>query len=184
MNFDSVVKSRKSVRRFSNKKPDWRAIIEAIDSARFAPTAGKNFTLKFIMVKDRETIQEIADAAEQSFIAKAHYLVAAYSDISRLTNLFGKRGEIYSRQQAGAAIQNFLLSIQDRGLATCWVGHFNDDKIKKILKIPDKMQMEAVFPVGYELGKSAKKPKIELDRILFFDQHKKKKMKVPYNPET
>ncbi|MDD5700168.1 MAG: nitroreductase family protein [Candidatus Nanoarchaeia archaeon] len=184
MRVDEAIKSRKSVRKFASKKPDWRTVIECIDSMRFAPTAGKNFTLKIILVSDKKKIQKIANAAEQSFIATAHYVVVVYSDPARLSNLFGKRAEIYQRQQAGAAMENFLLSVENHGLAACWVGHFDEDQIKLELKIPEGMEVEAVFPVGFELGKSNMKDKIPLDRILFFDDAKTKKMKAPVKPEA
>lgn len=184
MKVDDAIKSRKSVRDFKDKKPDWRDVIECIDYMRYAPTAGKNCTLKIILVSDSKKIQKIAKAAEQDFIAKAHYVVVVYSDPARISGLYGKRGELYLKQQAGAAIENFLLAIEDRGLATCWVGHFDENQIKDELKIPEKMEVEAVFPVGYELGKPHKKEKIELDKILFFDAHNVKKMKSPVKPEA
>jgi len=184
MKVDDAIKSRKSVRKFANKKPDWRTIIDCIDSMRFAPTAGKNFTLKIVLVSDQKKIQKIAKAAEQDFIATAHYVVVVFSDPTRLSNLFGERADIYLKQQAGAAIENFLLAIHDKGLATCWVGHFDENQIKNELKIPDKMEVEAVFPVGYELGKAHAKEKIALDKILFFDENKIKKMKSPVKPES
>lgn len=184
MRVDEAIMSRKSVRKFASKKPDWRTVIECIDSMRFAPTAGKNFTLKIILVSDKKKIQKIANAAEQSFIATAHYVVVVYSDPERLSNLFGQRAKIYQRQQAGAAIENFLLSVENRGLATCWVGHFDENQIRLALKIPEKMEVEAVFPVGFELGMTNMKDKIPLDRILFFDAHNVKKMKPPVKPEA
>lgn len=184
MKVDDVIKSRKSVRKFTDKKPDWRDIIDCIDYMRFAPTAGKNFTLKIILVSDKAKIQKIAKAAEQDFIATAHYVVVVYSDPTRMSNLYGERANIYLKQQAGAAIENFLLAIHDRRLATCWVGHFDDSQIKLALKIPDKMELEAVFPVGYELGKAHPKEKIALDRILFFEDFRTKKMKPPVKPEA
>ncbi|HTZ42038.1 MAG TPA: nitroreductase family protein [Candidatus Omnitrophota bacterium] len=184
MRVEEAIKSRKSVRKFSYKKPDWRSIIECIDSMRFAPTAGKNFSMKIILVTDKSKIQKIAKASEQDFIGTADYAVVLYSEPKRILNLFGERGEIYLRHQAGAAIENFLLSIEEHGLATCWVGHFNDDEIKSILKIPDDAQIEAVFPVGYELGRASPKNKIELDKILFFNDAKTKKMKSPVKPEV
>ena len=184
MKVDDAIKSRRSVRDFKDRKPDWRDVIECIDYMRYAPTAGKNFTLKIILVSDPKKIQKIAKAAEQDFIAKAHYVVVVYSDPARLSNLFGERAKIYLKQQAGAAIENFLLAINDRGLAACWVGHFDENQIKDELKIPGNMEVEAVFPVGYELGKSHKKEKIALDRILFFDAHNIKKMKSPVKPEA
>jgi nitroreductase len=184
MGIDRMMRSRQSIRDFKNKKPDWRNIIEAIDSARFAPCAGNNFIIKFLIVKDKEKIQKIADASEQSFIATVNYIVVVYSDPARLINLYGERGKIYSRQQAGAAIENFWLSLIDKGLSTCWVGHFDDEMIKKILKIPDKMELEAIFPIGYDSRKTDKKNKIELDRFLYFDSHGNKKMKIPSSPEV
>ncbi len=177
MNLDKAIKSRKSVREFKDKKPDWRDIIECVDAARYAPMSGNNFTLKFILIDDKDKIQKIADAAQQSFIAKTHYVVAVCSNPSRTINAFGKKGEIYFRQQAGSAIQNFLLKIEEKGLATCWVGNFVDEQIKKILNIPENVFIEAVLPVGYEFKKTPSKNKIELDSILFFGKYGNKNMK-------
>jgi len=179
MDVDAAIKSRKSVRNFKDKKPDWRDIIDCIDKVRFSPSAGKNFTLKIILVNDTAKIQKIANAAEQPFIADAQYIVVIYSDPSRLISLFESKGKVYSRQQAGAAIENFLLAIEDKGLSSCWVGHFDENMIKKELKIPDKMEIEAVFPVGYESGKTAKRNRISLDSVLYFNEHGKKKMNTP-----
>jgi len=60
MEFDKLIKSRKSVKKFKDKKPDWRDIIECIDSARYAPMAGNDFTLKFILIDDKEKIQRLS----------------------------------------------------------------------------------------------------------------------------
>ena len=108
MDLDKAIKSRRSVKKFKDKKPDWRDIIDCIDSTRYTPVAGGSFTLKFILVDDKEKIQKISKISQQPFISQAHYLVVVCSTISRATNSFGKRGEIYLRQQAGAAIQNFF----------------------------------------------------------------------------
>ena len=178
MDIDKAIKTRHSVKKFKDKKPNWRGIIECIDSCRYAPMAGNNFTLKFIIVSDKDSIQKIAEAAQQPFIAKAQYIVVACSDPTRTINAYEERGKFYVRQQAGAAIQNFLLKIMDMGLATCWVGHFVDEIIKKELKIPDKIQIEAVFPIGYPLDKAhERKNKIDIDNILYFDKYGNKQMK-------
>ncbi len=179
MDINKVIKARHSVRKFKDKKPDWRDIIECIDAARYAPMSGGNYTLKFILVSDKEKIQKIAEAAQQPYIAKAPYIVVVCSNPSRTVNAYEERGKIYLRQQAGAGIQNFLLKIQEKGLATTWVGHFVDYLIKETLKIPKEINVEAIFPVGYELGKQRGKNKIDLDNILYFDEYKNKNMKKP-----
>ena len=75
MELPDAIKSRKSVRKFSSKKPDWRDIIESINSSQYAPMAGDIFSMKFVIVDDKKIIEEIAKWAEQEFIAEAKYVV-------------------------------------------------------------------------------------------------------------
>lgn len=179
MELDKAIKERKSIKKFSKKKPDWRDIIEAIDIARYTPMAGNLFSLKFILVNDAEKIQKLAQASQQEFVAETQYVVVVCSNPSKTLNSYEERGEIYSRQQAGAAIQNFLLKLTDFELSTCWIGHFVDEEIKKILKIPTDINVEAIFPIGYEstISKGKKRKKIGLDNILYFNQYNNKRMK-------
>ena len=179
MELDRTIKSRKSVRKFKDKKPDWREIIDCIDSARYAPMAGGIFTLKFIIVDDPKKIQKIAEASQQPFISNSKIVVIACSNPSILMNAHGKKGEVYLHQQAGAAIQNFLLKIQEKGLATTWIGYFAENLIKEILKIPEKINVEALFPIGYEFKEEKPKTKIDLDSILYFETYGNKRMKKP-----
>ena len=176
MDLDKAIKSRKSVKKFTDKKPDWRIIIECIDAARYAPMAGNNYSPRFILVNDREKIQKLSEAAQQPFISKAHFVVAVCSNPYRTMNAYGERGRVYCKQQAGAAIQNFLLKIEEKGLSTCWVGHFADNLVKEILKIPDEIDVEAFFPIGYEFKNQRRRAKIDLDEVLYFEKYKNKKM--------
>jgi len=180
MELNKAIRSRKSVRKFKSKKPDWQLIIECIDAARYAPMAGNNYTMKFILIDDPEMIQKIADCAQQSFITQAHYVVVVCSNPSRTTNAYGKQGEIYYRQQTGAAIENFLLKIEELGLSTCWIGYFTESEIKRELKVPEGVNVEAMFPIGYEYDKKrTRRNKIELDRILYFNKYGQKKFRKP-----
>jgi nitroreductase len=176
MELDKAIKERQSIRKFTSKKPSWKKIIECIESMRYAPMAGNNFTLKLIVVDDAETIAKIAKASQQSFISKSHYVVVACSNSSLPTNAYDKKGENYVRQQAGAAIQNFLLKIQETGLSTCWVGSFVEEQIKRELKIPAKIQVEAIFPIGYTALKPRKRLRIDLETFLYFNKYGNKKL--------
>jgi len=181
MKLDSAIKKRKSVRDFKTKKPDWRPIVEAIDSMRYCPKAGNNFCLKAILISDEKKIERLAEASQQEFIKQAKYVVVVCGDVERMKNLYEKRGEKYLKQQAGAAIENFLLTIEDKGLSTCWIGHFVDEQIKHALGIPEKMEVEALFPIGYEKKKigNNRSKEIDLSNFLYFDNYGKKKMNTP-----
>ncbi len=177
MQLKDAIKSRKSVRRFDKKKPDWRKIIRAIDATRFAPSAGNQFVTRFILVSDDKKIQKLAKASQQDFVGTAQYVVVAVSDDSRLIRDFGDRGVLYCAQQAGAAIENFLLALQEEKLATTWVGYFDDDEIYRALDIPENLQIEAIFPIGIETKIPTRlQRKMELEQILYFDKWMNKKM--------
>jgi nitroreductase len=179
MKLNNVIEARHSTRKFKDKKPNWRDIIECIDSARYAPMAGGIFSLKFILVEEEKTIQKLADAAQQDFIKQAKYVLVVCTNPGRTTNAYEKRGERYCRQQAGAAIQNFLLKIEEKKLATCWIGHFVDKLVKEALKIPEDVDVEAIFPIGYEFKQRTRQAKIDLNNVLYFHEYKNKKMKLP-----
>jgi nitroreductase len=177
---DKIIKSRRSIKDYKLKKPDWRVILECIDSVRYSPMAGNNFSLRFILVDNPELIQKIAEISEQEFIKKAQYIVVVCSDSKKTKILYEDRAEKYIKQQAGAAIQNFLLKITESGLSTNWVGHFYEDKLKRILKVPEEIEVEALFPIGYSNEKPKKRETIDFDRIMFFNKYGNRHM----NPEN
>ena len=173
---DKIIQSRRSIRKFKSSKPDWRDIIECIDTMRYAPMAGNNFSLKFILIYYTKKINEIAEASQQDFVGEAKYILVVCTTPTRTKLSFEERGENYLRQQAGAAIQNFLLKITEKRLATCWIGHFADEQVKRIIKLPKEMNIEALFPIGYPLKKPESKRKIELDNVLYFNEYGNRKM--------
>ena len=183
MDLDKCIKARCSCKNFKTKKPDYRKIIDALDLARLAPFAGNIQTIKFILVQDKNKIKQLANACQQSFVGTVHYIVVVTSDSKMIKKSFEERSNKYCRQQAGAVIQNFLLKLEDLGLASCWIGHFVDDQVKRILEIPEDVEVEALFPIGYAMKKGKQRRKQDLDKSLFFDKYKNKFMRPKDSPE-
>jgi nitroreductase len=184
MNLDKAIHQRKSIKNFKKNSPDWRDIIECIESARYAPMAGNIFTPRFILINEESKIRKLSEASQQDFIAKAKYLVVVCSNSEKTIEKYGKRSEIYIRQQVGAAIQNFLLKIEEKNLSTCWIGHFVEAQVRRILQIPENIQIEAMFPIGYSFSsdRKSKKLKIDFDNILYFNKYGNKRMAGPRMP--
>jgi len=170
MDIEKALYSRHSCRSFANKKVRWDKVIEAIDAAIHAPFAGNQNNLKFIIVEDQERKNIIATHAQQDFIADAPMVVIVCSDEAMLERSYDERGKIYSRQQAGAAIQNFLLRITSLGYASCWVGAYADELLKQALKIPEHIHVEAVLPVGIARDKPKPVKKHGLENVMFWGE--------------
>lgn len=173
MDFDKVVEKRRSIRSFKGNVVSWKDVLLAIDSARQSPAAGGDLLLKFIIVEDPHTIDKLAKHADQDWISQASVVAVLVSDDKNLEKLYGDKGRVYSRQQSGAVINTLLLKLVDLGLSGCWVGSYDDNKIKDVLDIPKAKQVEAIIPIGYEkpaaknMGKTRKKP---LENFLYWDK--------------
>lgn len=159
MQFDEIIKKRKSVRAFRKRKASWKDILEAVDAALQGPYAGAHNNLKFLIVENPATIKEISKHSEQHWITQAGILIVVCSDDTHLEKEYGERGRIYCRQQAGAAIATILLKLVDLGLSACWVGAFTDEYVRATLNIPAHINVEAIIPVGYEAPEKAKHEK-------------------------
>jgi nitroreductase len=175
MDFDKVVNRRVSVNSFTSKRPSWKAAMLAIDSALQGPFAGNKNNLKFIIVESQETIKELAKHAEQDWISSVHMAIVVVSDDTVLEDMYGDRGRVYSRQQAGAAINTILFKLVDFGLSACWIGAYNDSEVRHLLKIPKHMQIEGIIPVGYSAGKTKKKRKVSLSSAVSWEDYTMKR---------
>jgi nitroreductase len=178
MDFDKVIDTRHSVKSFATtKKVDYKKIIESVNSANKAPLAGNYPSVFYIVVQDKEKIKKLAEASVQDFFEDVNFAIVVCSDYSFLKKSYYDRGNSYGKQQAGAAIENLLLKITEQGLSACWIGAFTDNIVKETLRIPEEIEIEAIIPIGYELGKGKQKTKPDLDRVMFFDTWKNKFMK-------
>lgn len=170
MEFDEVIHRRRSVRNYSGRKIGWKDVLDAIDVAIQSPFAGNMNNFKFIIIEDASMISNIAAFCEQLWIDSASIIVLVCSDDKNLENMYGERGRVFSRQQAGAVVQTFLLKLADLGIGGCWVGAYSDDLLRSKLDIPQEVQIEALIPIGYPSGPVKKKAKKNLENVLYWER--------------
>jgi nitroreductase len=153
MDIWQVFKKRHSVRNFDSKKDVSNDLIEKIiGAAKTAPSAGGLYPTDFIIVRDQKTKEQIAKAAlRQDFVAQAPVVIVVVSDVEKTASYYGERGRnLYVIQDAAAATENLILAATALGLGTCWVGAFDEEEVRKILKLKRDFRPLAIIPVGYE----------------------------------
>jgi nitroreductase len=179
MDLKKAITQRKSVKQYHpKKKPSWKKVLRAIDLARFAPTAGGIFNTKFILVRDKKTIEQLGTATYQEFTKEANMMIIIISDLQKMIKHYGDRGLKYSHQQAGATIQNILLGLTEQNIDHCWIGYFEDKKIIDILNIPKDKNIEAIITIGKQSKKTkeTKKEKVELEDTINYEEWGKNTM--------
>ena len=80
-------------------------------------------------------------------------------------------GKEYFLVDAGIAMEHIVLAAAAQNLGTCWVGFFNEDEIKQLLHIPEKVRVVAMSPLGYpdksETGASSRMPH---EKVIFLEE--------------
>jgi nitroreductase len=166
MEFADVVHERRSVRHFSDT-PVEREDIEAILQAGIAaPSAGNVQPWRFVIVQSKESRTRLATALEQRWAAAAPVLIVVCVDPRPSRSRYGDRGSLlYCIQDAAAATQNMLLAAVDRGLASCWIGAFEEDAIRAALGIKKPITPVAILPLGHSAQASGKQARRDLSEV-------------------
>ncbi|RJS80176.1 nitroreductase family protein [Candidatus Bathyarchaeota archaeon] len=167
-----AIKNRRSIRAFKNEDISSETVEKLIDAARWAPSAGNIQPWEFIIVKNSEVKRRLAEAAlNQKFVEKAPVVIVVCADENRSFKGYGLRGKsLYCIQDTAAAIQNIHLAACSLGLATCWVGAFKEEDVRKILDVPDGVRPVALVPVGYPAEKPSPPPRRPLSQIIHYEK--------------
>lgn len=148
MDFNEVLEKRHSIRKFKDKTISDETIKKILLSLRTSPSAGNLQSYEVVIITDKTKKEALRLAShDQECISLAPIIIALLADTDKSKNKYGERGELYAIQDATIAASYAQLAITNLGLTSVWVGAFNEDKIKLILKT--KLKPIALIPLGY-----------------------------------
>lgn len=168
-----AINQRRSIRKYLDKPVEFEKITTIIDAARKAPSAGNLQDWSFIIVTEKDLIRQVATySVEQYWIQTAPALIVVCGFPEKHEMYYGLRGKrLYNVQDCAAAIQNILLSATDLGLGTCWVGAFEEDKIRSLFAIPPDVRPQAIITLGYSDDTPQDRSLIPIENITFFNRY-------------
>lgn len=164
-----AIRERRSVRRFQSRPVPDATLGRLLESAVLAPSAGNVQAWHFCVVKGDDRRTALAAACHQQlFIAQAPVAIVVCADLPRIANRYGERGvALYVIQDTAAAVQNILLTATAFGLATCWVGSFEEKEVAAAVGVDHRtLRPVAVIPVGYPAEEPAQRPRRPLDEVV------------------
>ncbi|MFH1682268.1 MAG: nitroreductase family protein [Candidatus Woesearchaeota archaeon] len=166
-----LIKSRRNTKEFLPKFVDWDKISKIVDAGRHAPSCGNLQNWKFIVVINNDKKQELADAALQQYdLINAGALIVICAEPEKAERYYGLRGErLYTVQNCAAAAQNMLLEAHSLGLSSRWIGAFEEEMVKRILKVPEDARPQIIIAIGYPKFVPEKPPKLPLESVVFFN---------------
>lgn len=144
MEFEQVLFSRRSVRRYDHSREvSQEQLQKIIEAGIYAPSACNFQAWKFIIVRRDENRRKLN--YELINQAPCGILVTYRNDLF----VTGRKHKDYI-QSAAAAIENMLLEMENLGLAGCWICNLPRQRaMRKAFSIPRNFDVIAYVLVGY-----------------------------------
>ena len=171
MEFDDVIRQRRSVRRFSEQRPDPAVVDHVIDQARRAPTAGFSQGVDFLVLDDPAALAEfwalVEDPAypseDEERATLPPLLVLVWSDPMRYVERYSAPDKIefgmddpeawpvrFWDVDAGMASMQLQLAAVNAGLDTWFFGiPYGEGAVRERFGVPDDRRQVGVIALGY-----------------------------------
>lgn len=178
MTIFEAIKTRRSIRKFKDKKVSQSLIKKLINTARLAPSAYNAQSSRFIIIDDKAGKQKLKDnnIFRQEFVYQAPLIIICCADTAvypkeRYEPVFSRAseigGEVGAVRDLAIATQNLVLMATGLGLGSCYIGIINRDKLRKVFNIPKNYVLPFVIIAGYPDEKPGKLVRKNIEHYLF-----------------
>ena len=149
---NDTVFARRSIRRFKQIPVTDEQIRALLDSALVAPSARNGQILRYSVVSSPDKLQEVFN--NTAWAGYVHPKRIPLRDVSSpmlfiVVSALKTGSEIspHTWADAGAAIENMLLTAVELGLGGCWIGSFNREILDKTIAQPE--DQTALYVVAF-----------------------------------
>ncbi|HMA63052.1 MAG TPA: nitroreductase family protein [bacterium] len=146
-----LLKSRRSIRQFSQEELDREVIVNCLDTARLAPSAANLQPLEYFYIDDDEKREKLYPLLKWAgYIEPKGDPKPDQRPMGYLTILLNKdKKQIKPEYETGAAIENFIIAAWAHGIGSCWLLSVDREIMRKRFKIPEKYKIDSVVALGY-----------------------------------
>jgi nitroreductase len=169
------IRERRSVTEFLPSEPDEDALRKILESGRWAPSWINSQPWNFIVLIDKEAKRKLGDICSNvTASSKASFMQDAAVVI--ITVVDPEKDPYHYKEDGAIATYNMALAAHSLGYGSYYLGIFGDsdkkvkaeEEIKELLKVPEKLRIAAVLPIG--ISEKSKQPtRKPLDEIVHYN---------------
>ena len=165
MEFEKLIQARYSVRAYKRDPIPDQVLAKVLEAARLAPTAANRQPFRILVVHTEGREEELKSIYGRDWFVQPPLVIA----LCGLSDRCWVRADGKSFRDIDAAIDmdHLILAAADQDLGSCWIGAFDAQAARQILKLPESVEPVAFTPLGYpgdQPGKKKRKPLLELVR--------------------
>jgi nitroreductase len=162
-----AIRKRYSCRAYIDRPIEQEKLGQIFEAARLAPSAKNLQDWRFVVVRDKEKKQQVAESTNHPEVfGKAGVIIAACSN----SNDVMRCGQAVAAIDVAIAMEHICLQATELGLATCWIGSFEPEKVRKVLKIPQDVAIIELMALGYPADKAKKPQREPIENIVCYEK--------------
>jgi len=167
-----VIKARGSIRSYKDKPIPKQALLDILEAARMAQSADNRQPWEFIVVTDPATKRRLVQAAgNQSFVGEAAAVLVSLANPEQSASVGPFEGFLID---LAIAIENMVLTAWDFGIGSCWIGAYNEQKVKELFNVPRNLRVMSLLTLGYPDEKARPKHRKDLNEIVHYQKYGQK----------
>jgi nitroreductase len=168
MNLFQAIQARQSVRAYQSKDIEPDKLEAVLSAANQSPSAGNLQAYQIILIREKSLLLKLAKATyNQDFMTQAPVVLVFCADVERSSAKYGVAGErLFSVQDATIATAYAQLAATALGLATCWIGAFDEQKVAGVLGLKPVLRPVAILPVGWPAESPERTPRRGLAELV------------------
>ncbi len=140
-----AILARRSVRQYRPEEIPPEYLYQILEAGRQAPSAANRQSWHFVVVSDPAQKERVAEACNgQMWMAQASHIIVAVG----LPQVSAK----WYKVDVAIALENMVVAARSLGYGTCWVGAFDQQKVKAVCGIPAEAEVVACTPLGVPAG--------------------------------
>jgi nitroreductase len=164
MNTIEAIRTRRSIRRFTNQQLEDEVINNVLEAGMYAPSARNEQPWHFLIITRRDLLDKLMDAHPYaSMLSEAPVAILVCADL----NLEKSKG--YWPVDCSAATQNILLAAHELKVGSVWLGVYprqeRMDAIRAIFTLPANIQPFSLIALGYPAEDKDTPERFRADRI-------------------
>jgi nitroreductase len=187
-----AIKIRRSIRHFKSDPVPEDLLQKVLEAARWAPSWANSQCCRYVIVRDAEMRQKLANSLRKGNSAteallEAPIAIVVCAELGKAG--FTSGGGVTGRDDwkisltnkgdwfmfdAGLAMQNLVLAAQSLGLATVYIGGFNSNDVVEALSVPRGVEVVAMTPLGYPTEQGRAPSRKELSELVFNERYGQK----------
>ncbi len=162
-----AIRKRYSCRSYQEKSIERAKLDTILEAARLAPSARNLQDWRFVVVTESQTKHRVAEATSRpDAFAGAGAIIAACSNSDHVMRC----GQAVGPIDVAIALEHVSLQAAELGLATCWIGSFDPEKVRQALAIPEDIAIIELMALGYPADSKPEPKREPIEKIVSFEK--------------